>query len=148
MTLFTARFSGCLSNEVLDGVGIIRDGGKYNVYNKAKAFHKKFGQNYDIVVDERNTKPFLTPKFAKKQPILAVIHQLAREFWFYETPFPLSYIGYYYLEKKWLSYYKDIPTLTVSNSSKEDLEAIGFRKVFIVPEGLKVSPLYASTKRI
>jgi glycosyltransferase involved in cell wall biosynthesis len=74
-------------------------------------------------------------------PIIALIHQLAREFWFYETQFPLNYIGYYYLEKKWLSNYKDIITLTVSNSTKIDLEELGFKKLFVVPPGLNVTPL-------
>jgi glycosyltransferase involved in cell wall biosynthesis len=66
---------------------------------------------------------------------------LAREFWFFETHFPLSYIGYHYLEKKWLSYYKDIPTAAVSQSTKGDLESMGFTKLFIVPEGLRIRPL-------
>jgi hypothetical protein len=141
MTLFTAVFHGGRRNEVLDGVNIIRHGGRYTVYHNAKAYYKKHWQNYDIIVDEINTKPFLTPKFAKEKPVLALFHQLAAEFWFYETRFPLNYIGYYYLERKWLSYYKDIPTVTVSNSSKEDLKAIGFKNIFLVPEGLNVTPL-------
>jgi glycosyltransferase involved in cell wall biosynthesis len=57
-----------------------------------------------------------------------------------ELPFPLSYIGRYYLEKKWLSYYKHIPTITVSNSSRRDLEELGFSRVCIMPEGLSVKP--------
>jgi glycosyltransferase involved in cell wall biosynthesis len=66
---------------------------------------------------------------------------MAKEFWFYETPFPLSYIGYYYLENKWLSYYRNIPTATVSASSKQDLISLGFKNIFMVTEGLNVQPL-------
>ena len=61
--------------------------------------------------------------------IMTLIHQLAREFWFYETPFPVNLIGYYILEKRWLKNYVDIPTITVSNSTKEDLENLGFKKI-------------------
>jgi glycosyltransferase involved in cell wall biosynthesis len=140
MTLFASHFSGALKSEKIDDVDIIREGGKYTVYHKAKGYYKKNKNSYDIVIDEINTRPFLTPKFVKK-PILALIHQLAREFWFHETYFPLNYVGYYYLERKWLSFYKDIPTITVSNSSKEDLQKMGLRKIYIIPEGISVSPL-------
>ncbi|MDP9305364.1 MAG: glycosyltransferase family 4 protein [Thermoproteota archaeon] len=141
MTLFTALFPNGLKNETIDGVKIIRDGGKYTVYNKARNYYNKCNEIYDFVIDESNTRPFLTPKFAKEKPILAIYHQLSREGWFYETPFPLNYLGYYYLEWKWLSYYKDIPTVTVSNSTKDDLEKFGIKKIFMVPEGITVTPL-------
>jgi glycosyltransferase involved in cell wall biosynthesis len=141
MTLFAAQIPSGITHERIDGIDIIRDGGMYTVYNKARDYYKKYNDNYDFVVDECNTKPFLTPKFVKGKPILAVYHQLSRQGWFYEIPFPLNYIGYYYFEKKWLSYYKDIPIATVSNSTKKDLEIFGCKKIFIVPEGLNDTPL-------
>jgi glycosyltransferase involved in cell wall biosynthesis len=141
MTLFTAQIPSGITTENIDGINMIRAGNKYSVYNKAKDYYKKYNSNYDFIIDESNTKPFLTPKFVKNKPILAIFHQLSREDWFYETPFPLNYLGYYYLEKKWLSYYRDIPTATVSNSTKEDLEAYGFKRIFMVPMGLNVTPL-------
>ena len=139
-TLFTEKFLNGLPNEEINGVNIIRDGGKYTVYNKARCYYNRYKDNYDFVIDEINARPFLAAKFVKKKPILAIFHQLAGEFWFYETRFPLNYLGYYYLERKWLSYYKDILTVTVSKSSKDDLEAIGFRKVLIVTEGVNDTP--------
>jgi glycosyltransferase involved in cell wall biosynthesis len=140
-TLFTSRFKRCQLNENIDGVDIIREGNKYTVYKQAKNYLKAYKHHYDLIVDEINTRPFFTPKFVKEKPVIALIHQLARDFWFYETKFPLNYIGYYYLEKKWLSNYKDIITLTVSNSTKIDLEELGFKKLLVVPQGLNVTPL-------
>lgn len=141
VTLFAARFPNSSKQEEIDGMKIVRDGGKYTVYNKAKHHYEINKQDYDIIIDEINTRPFLTPKFVRDKPILAIFHQLAREFWFYETSFPLNYLGYYYLENKWLSYYRNVPVITVSNSSKSDLLLMGFKNVFIVPEGLNVTPL-------
>ena len=141
MTLFTSRFKGCQLNESADGVDIIREGNKYTVYKKAQDYLKAYMHHYDLIIDEINTRPFFTNKFVKEQQVIALIHQLAREFWFYETKFPLNYLGYYYLEKKWLSNYKDVMTLTVSNSTKIDLEELHFKKIFVVPEGLNVTPL-------
>jgi glycosyltransferase involved in cell wall biosynthesis len=141
MTLFTSKIPTGVQKENIDGVTIIRAGGNNTVYYKAKTYYNKNKDSYDFIIDEINTRPFLTPKYVKRHPILAIFHQLAREFWFYETFFPLNYIGYYYLERKWLSYYQEIPTITVSNSSKEDLKALGFKKILTVPEGLGVIPL-------
>lgn len=140
-TLFTAEFDGCLATENVDGVNIVRSGNKYSVYNKAKSFYNSNGSKYDLIIDEINTRPFLTPKFVNDKLVIALFHQLAKEFWFYETSFPLNYLGYYYFEKKWLSYYRDIPTITISESSKKDLESLGFKKIFLAPEGLNVTPL-------
>lgn len=122
----------------------MRAGGKYSVYKRAKEHYEKYfsRENYDVVIDEINTKPFLTPKFIKNgELVVALIHQLAREYWFHETPFPINYLGYYYLENRWLKNYIDIPTLTVSESTKQDLIKLGFKRIFEVPEGLNFSPL-------
>jgi hypothetical protein len=63
ITLFTAAFSGCKEKETIDGVEIIRSGGRYTVYLKAPQFYRKHAGEYDVVVDEINTRPFMTPKF-------------------------------------------------------------------------------------
>lgn len=147
LTLFTTSFPSGPINETIDGVKVIRNGGKYSVYSKAKKYYRIASQHYDIIIDGINTRPFLTPKFVKEKPILAVFYQLAREFWFYETNFPLNYIGYYYLEKKWLSYYKNIMTVTISNSSKADLQELEFNKIAIVPIGLNIDPLPAIAEK-
>lgn len=141
LTLFTSRFKGCQLNEKIDEVDIIREGNRYTVYKEAKKYLKAYKHHFDLIIDEINTRPFFVPDLVGEKQVIALIHQLAREFWFYETKFPLNYIGYYYLEKKWLSKYKNITTITVSNSTKIDLEDMGFRKLFIVPEGLNTTPL-------
>jgi glycosyltransferase involved in cell wall biosynthesis len=141
MVLYASKFKGCQLNENIQGVDIIREGNKNTVYKQVKNYLKAYKNHYDLIIDEINTKPFSVPRFVGENQVIALIHQLAREFWFYETKFPLNYIGNYYLEKKWLARYKNIMTLTVSNSSKIDLEEMGFEKVFVVPPGLNIRPL-------
>ena len=142
ITLFTSAFAGSRKSEMIDGVEIVRSGGRYCVYSKARQYYKKHSGEFDVVIDEINTRPFMTPKFVKDgTPIIALIHQLAREFWFYETPFPLSWIGYHWLEDRWLKNYTDIPTITVSQSTKQDLLDLGFRDITIITEGLNIKPL-------
>jgi len=144
VTLFTSEFPDCKKEEISEGVRIVRAGGKYSVYWRAKEYYRKSlsKDGYDVLIDEINTRPFLTPKFVNGgEKIIALIHQLAREYWFYEMHFPLSFIGYHFLEKKWLRNYTGIPTVTVSESTKRDLLGLGFKEVFVVPEGLNFEPL-------
>jgi glycosyltransferase involved in cell wall biosynthesis len=141
VTLFARNFKGAKPRDNIDGIEIIRAGGKYTVYSQAKKYYnREFRGNVDLVIDEINTKPFMTIKFAEEQ-VIAVIHQLAREYWFYETPFPMSYIGYHFLEDRWLRSYADVPVVTISDSTKRDLEDLGFKRIFVVHNGLNVEPV-------
>jgi len=145
VTLFTSAFNGCKRKSIIDGVEVVREGGEYSVYRKAKSFYRRRGDGYDIVIDEINTKPFDAPKFVRCK-VLALIHQLAREFWMYEMPFPLNYLGFY-LEDVWLRKYRTVPTVTVSESTRKDLHSLGFKEVYIVYNGLNVKPLQKLPKK-
>jgi glycosyltransferase involved in cell wall biosynthesis len=137
VTLHVAAVAGRPAREVVDGVQIVRAGSRFGVYRAARRFWaREGGGSFDIVVDEINTRPFLTPRWLKGAPVVALIHQLAREIWFYEMPFPVSYLGRYVLEPWWLRAYRDVPALTVSESSAESLRRLhGWRNVSVVPEG-------------
>jgi hypothetical protein len=41
VTLFTSKFPGCKEEETLDGVRIIRAGGRFTVYQQAERFYSK-----------------------------------------------------------------------------------------------------------
>jgi len=143
VTLFTSMFTGCKKEETLDGVRIIRSGGRFSVYGEAKKFYSKCFkfEHFDLIVDEINTRPFFAHSFVESdEHVVALIHQLAREYWFYELIFPLNVLGYCF-EKRWLKKYVRIPTVTVSNSTRKDLDALGFKQVFVIPEGLNFEPL-------
>jgi glycosyltransferase involved in cell wall biosynthesis len=137
VTLFAAAVAGRPSREAVEGVEIVRFGGRLGVYRAARRFWSEEGRGaYDVVIDEINTRPFLTPRWIHDTPIVALIHQLAREIWHYETPFPVSVLGRYVLEPWWLRAYRDVPALTVSASSSESLVRYHrWRDVTVVPEG-------------
>jgi glycosyltransferase involved in cell wall biosynthesis len=73
-------------------------------------------------------------------PVIALIHQVAREIWFHETPLPVAVIGRFWLERYWLATYRNTPTVTVSDSSKRSLQDYGLRNVKVVPEGMDPQP--------
>jgi glycosyltransferase involved in cell wall biosynthesis len=97
---------------------------------------------YDVVIDTVNTRPFMTTKFVDSGcEVFSLVFQLAREYWFSETSFPVNLLGYYWLERRWLSKYTEIPAITISESTKSDLTAMGFKHVRIVPVGVSRRPL-------
>ena len=145
VTVFTSAYEGCNSNEIVDGVRVIRSGTyRSSVFSAARQYYdSKLGENgFDVIVDAINTRPFNASQFARNgERVVALISQLAKEYWFYETPFPLSYIGYYFLENRWLRGYVNTPTITVSESTRKELLELGFNKVEVIPLGLNFEPL-------
>ena len=136
VTLFCSSVIGKPELENLNGLKIVRRGGKHSVYRKAKKFYKQEGRgNFDLIIDEVNTRPFGAPKWANDALVVALIHQVCREIWFYQVSFPIAFIGRYILEPFWLSSYRNVATITVSQSSKESLELYGLNKVYVIPEG-------------
>lgn len=140
VTQFAAAVPGRPDSEVIDGVRIVRRGGRLGVYRAAREFLAARGRNaFDVVIDEVNTRPFGVAG-RPGQPAVALIHQVAREIWFQELPLPLAALGRHVLEPLWLRAYRDVPVLTVSESSRESLQAYGLRHVTVVPQGVDVSP--------
>jgi glycosyltransferase involved in cell wall biosynthesis/O-antigen/teichoic acid export membrane protein len=136
VTVFCGAVAGSPAEELVDGVRILRRGGRIGVYRDARRYWRRDGDGqYDLVVDCVNTRPFLCPRFVRNVPVVAVIHQVAREVWRYETPWPVSVLGRYLLEPAWLRAYRDVPVVTVSESSRQSLAEYGLRRVTVVPEG-------------
>jgi glycosyltransferase involved in cell wall biosynthesis/O-antigen/teichoic acid export membrane protein len=141
VTLLTSRFPGGRPNETIDGVrirrvGVLRHGSFHlHVQRELRAL-----QGYDVLIDEINSIPFLTPVWSDRlPPVVALIHQLAEDVWDSEVPSPLAAIGRR-AEPRMLRMYHDVPTVTVSTSTKADLERLGFRDVRLVLQGRDEPP--------
>ena len=137
VTLFAAAVSGRPERELAPGgYAVVRRGGRHSVYREARRFWLSEGAGrFDLVVDEVNTRPFHTPAFVRGVPVVALIHQVAGEVWRYETNPLLGFLGERVVEPRWLAPYRDVPVVTVSASSRESLQALGLRRVSVVPEG-------------
>ena len=95
---------------------------------------------FDVVIDEVNTIPFLTPLWRRRlPPVVTLIHQLAVDVWDSEVPRPLAAIGRS-LEPRLLGLYKDAPVVTVSESTRDDLRRLGLRNVSVIPMGRTIRP--------
>ena len=119
VTLFTSSFPSAKEKEVIDGITVIRRGSHYTVHFFAFLYYLSQGKNFDMVVDEFHFIPFFTPLYVRKKK-LAFIHETAEEVWFKNKTFPLNVIGFI-LEPFSFLFYRHIPFMTVSESTKKDL---------------------------
>jgi glycosyltransferase involved in cell wall biosynthesis len=123
--------------EIVDGVQVVRRGRQWSVHIRAFLHYRgSLHGRFDAVIDEVNTIPFFTPLWARI-PAFMLIWQLAREVWWYESPFPLSAIGYL-AEPLYLRAYTQTPVLTFSQSTLTDLRRLGFQGTITkVPPGIE-----------
>ncbi len=137
VTWFSTAVLGHPSAEEVDGIRVIRRGGRFGVYREARRFFERQGNGrFDLVVDEVNTRPFGAARWGGGTPVVALAHQLAREVWFHEFPWPLAVVGRFILEPRWLRQLRSVPVLTVSPSSAASLRAAGLTDVTVVPDGI------------
>lgn len=142
VTFLVAGFANCTQEEMRDGYRIIRTGNRYTVYWHAYRYYKKhLRHTFDLIIEEINTVPFFSRLYAREKKIL-FIHQLARQIWFYQMPFPFSVIGYL-LEPVYLWLLRKHTVITVSDSTKNDLTKLGFSagNIHIMSEGIQIEPI-------
>jgi glycosyltransferase involved in cell wall biosynthesis len=138
--LIVGGYQDSTPKEIIDGYEIIRVGGRWTVYWQAYQYYKKNLQGWaDLVIDEINTVPFFAKFYVKEKNIL-FIHQLCREIWFYQMFFPLKWIGYI-IEPIYLRLLNDRPVITISNSTKSELQKLGFKDIQIISEGIEIDPV-------
>ena len=141
VTIFCAAYPGSLAAQEIDGVRLIRRGTQATVHLAAYRYYRLAGRGrYDLILDEVNTIPFFAPLYAR-EPVVMFTHQLAREIWRYEAPFPLSAVGYA-AEPLYLQAYRRTPVLTVSASTRDDLRRLGLGgPVHVIPEAVDTRAL-------
>lgn len=135
-------FAGGAAETTRDGFKIVRVGNRYSVYWQAYRYYRTYLRGWaDQVIDEINTMPFFARWYAR-EPVTLFIHQLARQIWFFELPFPFSLVGYL-AEPVYLWLLRRTPVITVSESTKRDLMRYGFsaERVQIISEGIELEPL-------
>jgi glycosyltransferase involved in cell wall biosynthesis len=125
VTIFSEKFEGAPAHEMLGDVEVYRAGGRVSVHSQAFLnYLGRFKQQYDLVVDDiAHAVPWFTPLYVK-EPIVAVVHHIHREILDLELPFPYSRIACL-AEQSIPKIYKNIPFITVSESTKKDLVNLG-----------------------
>jgi len=130
VTVFSSMFPHAKSEEIIDGIEVFRKG------SQVLGVHFQFflwylfttKEKFDIVIDQFHGIPFFTPFFVRVKKI-AYIHEVAKEVWLMNPwKWPLNVIvgslGKY-IEPLIFKLYQNIPFMTVSQSTKDDLINLG-----------------------
>ncbi len=144
--LFTSFYKGAKKNEVINGVNIIRSGGDVlGVQIKTMQWYL-FGKHpkFDLVVDEFHGIPFFTPIYVRTKK-LGWIHEVAKEVWWFNPwpkPFNLipAVVGTVFERFIFSILYKNIPFMTVSESTKRELTIWGIakQKITVINNGVSL----------
>jgi len=154
VTLFTSDYAGANKQEIIDGVNIIRSGSQVLRVQIAAlkwylfAAHPKF----DLTIDQFHGIPFFIPFFVRVKK-LAFIHEVTKEIWkFNPWPKPWYFIPALFgslLEPLIFRFlYRNIPFMTVSESTKKDLISwgIGDGNITVIHNGITVPKLKIPAK--
>ena len=142
VSVFASHFSSGKKEEIVDGVKYIRNGSEFSVHLRGFLYAVRHRKQFELIIDEFNGSGFFT--FLLSNSIL-LIHQLYKEFWLWE--WGVLGIVPYVLEPVMLKLYKNKMAITVSNSTKDDLQRLGFKNIRIIMNGLKNPPLDSSPKK-
>lgn len=131
ITLLCCRFPGAPDREEYDHMTVVRRGGR-NTFNWTVpgAVKQLFAENaYDVIIDDINKIPFYAHRFAPV-PVLAIVHHLFGGAIFREVN-PL-FAGYvYFMESLIPRFYRTVPVMVVSESTRDDLVRRGMDRSLI-----------------
>lgn len=114
--------------EVYDGIRIIRKGGRFSLYIWAPIWYfKHLRKKTDVIVDVQNGIPFFTTLFSRRPKVSFVYHVHNKQF-FYELLFPLSLVGYCIEKFIFPLFYRNVPIIAISKTTKNELMHLGFKK--------------------
>lgn len=136
VTQYSSAYPNALRNEVLDGVTFIRRGHWWTVHFYAFIFYLKNKKSFDVIIDEVHWFPFFAAVYTPRKTI-ALTCEVATKLLYKIFPYPVAY-AFSLLEKLYLSLYRNVPTMVISPSTRDDLISSGHSKknIIVLPMGL------------
>ncbi len=128
VTLLCSSFPGAPSEETIDGIRVVRRGGRHLFNFTVPSAYRELShrEQFDVVVDDLNKIPFFTPWFVK-EPLVGIAHHLFDTSIFRETNGLIaSYV--YAAERLGLAVYRQsgMPFMVVSPSTQQEFVQRGF----------------------
>jgi glycosyltransferase involved in cell wall biosynthesis len=150
VTLYCSRFPGASEREDIDGIKVIREGGRYffNFIVPGRYRSEFRHERFDVVVDDINKIPFYTPWFVQ-EPLAGIVHHLFGPAIFLEAPLvPAMYVSL--AEKVAVRVYRDTPMAVVSESTRQELVSFGFPagNIVIVPNAVNSAQYHLPEKDV
>jgi glycosyltransferase involved in cell wall biosynthesis len=121
VTVLASEFPGSPPEEAIDGVRVVRKGGKFTFNFHVPGAIRRLSREkpFDIVVDDINKIPFYTPLYVRG-PLLALAHHLFARTIFLEAAFPVA-LYVYAGEALIPSVYRRTRFVVVSESTRREL---------------------------
>ena len=148
VTWFVSSWEELAEKEVLDGIEIIRKGGRFSVYIHAFLTYivELRRHDFDVVVDSINGVPFFTPLFVRKKKV-AILHHLVKCIFFKELSWYFAIIGW--ISERFIPIvHRNTKFITVSESSKKEMEEFGLGDVELIYNGVDMAMSENSDKNL
>jgi glycosyltransferase involved in cell wall biosynthesis len=126
VTLVAHRFPGSPREETVDGMRVLRVGGKFDFNFRLLPFYlvSLRRERFDVVVEDLNKLPFFLCKTARPPSCAILHHFFGSSIWKETNPLFALYVGM----GEWIvrHTYRSVPFCAVSESTAEELVANGF----------------------
>lgn len=125
------RFQRTASNPAYT---VVSAGDARTVFRAARELLRKWGNSIDHVIESVSTRPFCAHRVAGSRAT-ALYHQMAADVWNQEYRPPMSWLGRYALEPRWVRRMRNARVVVVSPSTGADIARHGVPHVAVVPPG-------------
>ena len=138
VTWFANAFPGGAPEEMIDGIRVLREGGKFPAWLAARKWHSE-QDPFDLVIDQHHGIPWYAPNWCPDKCV-AYIHEVLGPIWDAFYPWPLNAIGRWQ-ERLTLRQYSEVPFWTASDYTRELLTEQGVETIVQIPYGVATRAL-------
>jgi glycosyltransferase involved in cell wall biosynthesis len=128
VTLLSSRHDSTFPEEEwIDGMRVLRRGNRHTFnYTVPRAYGRELkDQPIDIVLDDLNKIPFFTPLYVRR-PLFVMVHHLHGSSIYGDTFLPAG-LYVHLMERMIPLFYRGVPFIAVSESTKSELVRMGLR---------------------
>jgi glycosyltransferase involved in cell wall biosynthesis len=130
---FANAFEGCTPTTTIDGIQIIRGGGKGTSILEARRWYRQQAK-FDLVIDQHHGIPWYAPWWCRTNCV-AYIHEVLGPIWDAFYRFPWNTIGK--TQERWTHWlYRNVTFWTACESTRDDLMQHGVKRVQIIRYGV------------
>jgi glycosyltransferase involved in cell wall biosynthesis len=141
VVLLASRWPGAPRRAEVDGLEVHRVGGRYTFNMVAPVHYRRrwARHEFDVMVEDLNKVPLLTPLWARN-PVALLVHHLFGATAFQEASFPLA-AATWMLERPLKRVYRGVSTIAVSRSTALDLVDRGLAEedISVIPNGVDLA---------
>jgi glycosyltransferase involved in cell wall biosynthesis len=136
VTLLCSGWAGAPARAELDGIQVHRVGRRYTFSLHVASYARRHLERPHVLVEDLNKVPVFSPLWSRA-PVALLVHHLFGPTAFQEAN-PVLAGATWLLERPLPRLYRDIPTLAVSESTRDDLVERGMprHRIRVVPNGI------------